>query len=142
MNQNGVLVRVAGDEDVDPGLESGKRPLSPKLHLHGDQEILLPFNLSMQVHGARVGVQLPRAEVVLLVSLRDAHDDIVSRKRRGRSDTEDLSGDDDVGLEAQVVVGDSQGRVLTVQVVGTADALTTPKSHKGWDDKRRPFHFI
>lgn len=131
MNRIRVLERVAGDEDVDPGLESGKRPLSPKLHLHGDQEIPLPLDLSMQVHGAHVGVQLPRAEVVFLVSLRDAHNDVVSRVCGGRSDAEDLSRDDDVGLEAQVVVGDSQGRVLTVQVVGTADALTTPKSHAG-----------
>lgn len=30
------LKQVACDEDVDPGVESGERPLSPKLHLHVD----------------------------------------------------------------------------------------------------------
>ena len=124
------LERVAGYEDVDPGLERGERPLSPKLHLHVDKEIPRTFNLSMQVHGASVGVQLPGAEVVLLVALRDADDDVVPRVGWGRSDAEDLGGDDDVGLEAEVVVGDSQGSVLTVQVVGTADPLTaTTKGH-------------
>lgn len=77
----------------------------------------------MQVHGARVGVELAGAEVVLLVALRDGHDDVVPRVRRGGSDPEDLSRDDDVGLEAEVVVGDSQGGVLAVQVVRAADAL-------------------
>ena len=82
----------------------------------------------MQVHGARVGVQLPGAEVVFLVSTRDAHDDVVPRVGGGGSDAEDLSWDDDVGLEAEVVVGDSQRGVLTLQVVGTADPLTAPAS--------------
>lgn len=92
----------------------------------------------MQVHGARVGVQLPGAEVVLLVPLRDADDDVVPRVGRGRSDAEDLGGDDDVGLEAEVVVGDSQRSVLTVQVVGTADPLTATTRDTG---KERQLYF-
>lgn len=85
----------------------------------------------MQVHGTRVGIQLPGAEVVFLVSLRDAEDDIVSGVGGGGSNAEDLCRDDDVGLEAEVIVGDSQGRVLTVQVVQTADPLTaTTQGHR------------
>lgn len=80
----------------------------------------------MQVHSTRVGIQLPGAEVVVLISFRDGDNNIVSRVCRGGSNAKDLSGDDDVGLEAEVVVGDSQRRVLTLQVVGTADPLTAP----------------
>lgn len=85
----------------------------------------------MQVHGARVGIQLPGAEVVFLISLRDADDNVVSRVCRGGSDAEDLSGDDDVGLEAEVIVGDSQWRVLTLQVVRTADPLAASTRDTG-----------
>lgn len=117
---------AAGDEDVDPGLECGERSLPPQLHLGGDEEIPRTVDLPVQVHGARVRVELPSAEVVLLVALRDGHDDVVPRVRGRRSDPEDLSGDDDVGLEAEVVVGDPQRGVLAVQVVGAADPLAAP----------------
>lgn len=83
----------------------------------------------MQVHSTRVGIQLPGAEVVFLVSLRDADDNVVSRVGRGGSDAEDLCRDDNVGLEAEVVVGDSQRGVLTLQIVGTADPLTARVGH-------------
>lgn len=112
-------------------MESGKRPLSPKLHLHVDKEVPWTFNLSMQVHSTRVGIQLPGAEVVLLISLCDADYNVVSRVCRGGSNAEDLSRDDDVGLEAEVVVGDSQWRALTLQVVRTADPLTAPTRDTG-----------
>lgn len=94
----------------------------------------------MQVHGTRVGIQLPGAEVVFLVSLRDAYDDIVSREGGGGSNAEDLCRDNDVGLEAEVIVGDSQGRVLTLQVVQTADPLTaTIQGHReGRDSEIHP----
>lgn len=42
-----LLERAGRDEDVDLGLESGKRPLSPKLHLHIDQEIPRTLDLSV-----------------------------------------------------------------------------------------------
>lgn len=118
-----ALEGAAGDEDVDPGLEGGERSLPPQLHLGGDEEIPLTVDLPVQVHGARVRVELPGAEVVLLVALRDGHDDVVPRVGGGGSDPEDLGGDDDVGLEAEVVVGDPQRRVLAVQVVGAAHPL-------------------
>lgn len=118
------LERIGGDEDVNPGLEGGKRPLSPELHLHVDQEVPGTLDLAVQVHGARVGVELAGAEVVLLVPLGDADDHVVAGVCGGGADAEDLGGDDDVGLEAEVVVGDSQGRVLALQVVGAADPLT------------------
>lgn len=89
----------------------------------------------MQVHGARVRVELPGAEVVLLVALRDGHDDVVPRVRGRGSNPEDLSRDDDVGLEAEVVVGDPQRRVLAVQVVGAADPLTA--SARWWEKKKK-----
>lgn len=85
----------------------------------------------MQVHSTCVGIQLPGAEVVFLIALRDADDDVVSRVGRGGSDTEDLCRDDDVGLEAEVIVGDPQRRVLTLQVVRTADPLTAPTGDTG-----------
>lgn len=116
-------------------MEGGERALPPQLHLHVDEEVPRPFDLPLQVHGAGVGVELPRAEVVVLVALRDADDYVVPRVRGGGPDAEDLSGDDDVGLEAEVVVGDSEGGVLTVQVVGTANPLTA--SARGGRDRRR-----
>lgn len=128
-----TLEGVAGDEDVDPGLEGGERSLPPELHLGRDEEIPRTVHLPVQVHGARVGVELPGAEVVLLVALRDGHDDVVPRVRGRGSDPEDLRGDDDVGLEAEVVVGDPQRRVLAFQVVGAAHALTASR----WWKRRR-----
>lgn len=133
------LEGAAGDEDVDLGLEGGKRSLSPELHLHRDQEISGTVDLPVEVDRARVGVQLPGAEVVLLVPLRDGDDDVVSGVGGGRSDAEDLRRDDDVGLEAEVIVGDSQRGVLTVHVVGTADPLTARVGHfavVGWTGER------
>lgn len=124
-----LLERAPRDEDVDPSLEGGERSLSPELHLYVDEEIPWTFDLSVEVDGARVGVQLPGAEVVLLVALRDGDDDVVSGVGGRRSDAEDLSRDDDVGLEAEVVVGDSQRGVLAVHVVRTADPLTTSVGH-------------
>lgn len=120
------LERIGCDEDEDLGLESGERPLSPELHLHVEGEVPRALGLPVEVHGARVSVQLPGAEAALLVSLRDADDDVVPRVGGGGSDAEDLSGEDDVGLEADVIVGDPQRGVLTVQVVGTADPLAAP----------------
>ena len=100
--------------------------MSPQLHLHIDQEVLRLTHLLVQVHRSSVGVQLPRAKVVLLVALGDADDDVVSGVGGGGAYTEDLGGDEDVGLEAQVVVGDPQRGVLTVQVVGAVPPLTAP----------------
>lgn len=125
-HNSAALEGVACDENVDPGLERGERSLPPKLHLHGDEEIPRTFDLSVQVHGTRVRVQLAGAEVVFLIPLRDGDDDVVTRVCRGGSDAEDLGGDDNVGLEAEVIVGDSQRRVLTFQVVWTAHPLAAP----------------
>lgn len=86
------------------------------------------MNLPLQVHGARVGVQFPGAEVGSFVAVRDGHDNVVPGVGGGGADAENLSRDDDVGLEAEVVVGDSHWRVLTLQGVGTADPLTAPTS--------------
>lgn len=94
----------------------------------------------MQVHGARVRVELPGAEIVLLVALRDGHDDVVPRVCGRGSDPEDLSWDDDVGLEAEVVVGDPQRRVLAVQVVGAADPLAASGWWWGKRKTRRPLY--
>lgn len=41
------LQQVGCDENVDPGLESGERPLSPKFHLHCDEEVPWTLNLSL-----------------------------------------------------------------------------------------------
>lgn len=65
--------------------------------------------LPLEVHGSSVTVESTRAEVTVLVTSWDADDDAVARVGRRRSDTEDLSWDDDVGLEAELVVGDAGG---------------------------------
>lgn len=123
-------------------MEGGEGALPPQLHLHVDEEVPRPFHLPLQVHGAGVGVELPRAEVVVLVALRDGDDDVVPRVRGRGPDAEDLSGDDDVGLEAEVVVGDSEGGVLAVQVVGTANPLTASARGGGGQEqkKKKEFH--
>lgn len=102
------------DEDIDPGEERGERALPQQLHLHIDQEVFGLADLSLQVDGACETVQLPGAEVALLVAFDDADDDVVAGIGRGRSDSEDLGGNDDVGLEAELVVRDADGGVLTV----------------------------
>lgn len=119
------------DEDIDPGEEGGERPLPQQLHLHVYQEVFGLADLSLQEDSACVAVQLPGAEVALLVAPYDADDDMVARVGRGRSDSKDLGWDDDVGLEAELVVGDPQRRVLTVyRVNGTADALTASENQR------------
>lgn len=85
----------------------------------------------MQVHRACVGIQLPCAKVVRLISLRDANNNIVSGVGGRGSDAEDLSRDDNVGLEAKVIVSDSQRRGLALQIAGTADSLTASTRTEG-----------
>lgn len=126
-----TLEGASGDEDVDTGLEGGECSLPPELHLGRDEEIPWTLDLPVKVHSARVRVELPGAEVVLLIALRDGHNDVVPRVCRRGSDSEDLSRNDDVGLEAEVVVGDPQRRVLAVQVVGATDPLAASGSGGG-----------
>lgn len=81
--------------------------------------------MPLQVDGAHEAVKLPGAEVTLLVALGDADDDLVARVGRRGPDAEDLGWDDDVGLEAELVVRDPHRSVLTVQrVAGAAGPLT------------------
>lgn len=82
----------------------------------------------MQIHGPREAVELPRAEVAFLVSARDADDDVVARVGGRGSDAEDLSWDDDVGLEAQLVVRDAQRHGLALLEVGATYSLAASKS--------------
>lgn len=110
-----LLLHHAGcDEDVDPGEERGEGPLSQQLHLNIYQEVFGLADLSLQVDGACETVQLPGAEVALLIALDDADEDVIARICGGWSDSEDLGGSDDVGLEAELVVRDADGGVLTV----------------------------
>lgn len=108
------------DEDVDPGEEAGEGALAQQPHLHVDEEVLGLPHLPLQVDGPRVAVELPGAEVALVVAPKDAHEDVIARVGRRRPDAEDLSGGDDVGLEAELVVADAQRRVEAVQGVGGA----------------------
>lgn len=56
----------------------------------------------------------------------DGDSNVVSPVGGRGANPEDLSGDDNVGLEAQLVVGDSQRRGLAVyRVSWTTTALTT-----------------
>lgn len=98
---------VCCDEHVDAGQESCECSLTQQLHFHVDEEVPCLLHLPVQVHGAREAVELPRAEIAFLVSARDADDDVVARIGGRGSDAEDLSWDDDVGLEAQLVVRDA-----------------------------------
>lgn len=112
------------DKDVNPGKEGGERPLSQQLHLHVDQEVSGLVDLSLQVDGSREAVEFPGAEITLLVALYDADDDLIAGVGGRRADPEDLCGRDDVGLEAEMVIGDADRRALTVKgVSGTADPL-------------------
>lgn len=97
---------VCSDEHVDAGQESCESSLTQQLHLYVDEEVpRLPY-LPVQVHGTSEAVELPCAEVAFLVSVRDADEDVVARVGGRGSDAEDLSRDDDVGLEAQLVIRD------------------------------------
>lgn len=103
-----TLLHHAGcDEDLDPGEERGERPLPQQLHLHIYHEVFGLADLSLQVDGACETVQLPGAEVALLVALDDPDEDVIAGIGGGWSDSEDLGGSDDVGLEAELVVRDA-----------------------------------
>ena len=120
------LDSVRGDEDIYPGQEGSEGSLSQQLHLYIDQEVSRLSHLPLQVHRPRKTVQLPRGEVVLLVTVGDGDSNVVSPVGGGGANPEDLSGDDNVHLEAQLVVGDSQRRGLAVyRVSWTTTALTT-----------------
>lgn len=112
--------RAGRDEDVDPGEEAGEGALAQQPHLHVDEEVLGQAHLPLQVDGPRVAVELPGAEVAVVVASKDADEDVIAGVGRRRPDAEDLSGGDDVGLEAELVVGDAEGRVEAVQGVGGA----------------------
>ncbi len=109
-----MLHSTGCDKDIDPGEEGGERPLPQQLHFHIYQEVSGLADLSLQVDGSRETVQLPGAEETLLIALDDADDDVIAGKGGRWSNSEDLGGDDDVGLEAEVVVCDTNGGVLTV----------------------------
>lgn len=109
-----VLHSTGCDEDIDPGKERGERPLPQQLHLHVYQEVFGLADLSLQVHSPGEAVQLSGAEVALLVAFDDADDNVVARVGGGWSDSENLGRNDDVGLEAELVVRDAYRRVLTV----------------------------
>lgn len=81
--------------------------MAQQLHLHVDEEVPWFSHLTMQVHGTCKAVELPCAEVAFFVSPRDADDDVVTRVGGRGADAEDLSRDNDVGLEAQLVVSDA-----------------------------------
>lgn len=109
-----VLHSAGCDKDIDPGEERGERPLPQQLHFHIYQEVFRLMDLSLQVDGAREAVELPGAEVALLIALDDADDNMITRVGRGWSDSEDLGRNDDVGLEAELVVCDAYRGVLAV----------------------------
>lgn len=114
------------DEDIDPGEEGGEGALAQQLHLHVDEEVLGLAHLPLQVDGSHEAVELPGAEVAVLVASQDANEDVIAGVGRRRPDAEDLSGSDDVGLIAELVVGDAQRRVEAVQGVGGAAGPLAP----------------
>lgn len=122
------------DEDVDPGEEGGDGALAQQLHLHVDEEVLGLAHLPLQVDGPHVAAELPGAEVGLVVAPHHAYEDVVAGVGRRRPDAEDLSRGDDVGLEAELVVGDAQRRVEAVQGVGGAAGPLAPPAGGAMDD--------
>lgn len=118
--------RGGRDEDVDPGEEGGEGALAQQLHLHVDEEVLGLAHLPLQVDGPHEAAELPGAEVALVVAAHHADEDVIAGVGRRRADAEDLSGSDDVGLEAELVVGDAQRRVEAVQGVGGAAGPLAP----------------
>lgn len=121
---------VSRDEDVDPGEEGGEGALPPQLHLYIEQEVARLRELALQVDGAGVGVELPGAEVAALVAVSDADDDVVAGEGGRRTHAEDQRRDDDVGLEAELVVRDPQRQVLALGDVHAADSLTASAREK------------
>lgn len=118
-----ALDGIGCDEDVNAGEEGGEGSLSPELHLHVEQEVARLRELALQVDGAGVRVQLPGAEVAVLVAAADADDDVVTGVGGTRTHAEDEGWDDDVSLEAQLVVRDPQRQVLALHKVQAADSL-------------------
>lgn len=124
-SQRGALLPLPSDcggcdEDVDPGEEGGEGALTQQLHLHVDEEVLRLAHRPLQVHGSHEAVELPGAEVAVVVASDDADEDVIPGVGRRRPDAEDLSRSDNVGLEAELVVGDAERRVEAVQRVGGA----------------------
>lgn len=109
-----MLHRTGRDEDIDPGDKRSEGSLPQELHLHVYEEVFGLAHLSLQVDCACEAVQLARAEVALLVAPSDADDDVVAGVGGGRPNAKNLGRDDNVGLEAELVVRDSHRGVLTV----------------------------
>lgn len=127
-SSSSVALHAGCDEDVDPGEERGERPLPQELHLHVNQEISGLADLSLEVDGAGEAAHLAGVEVTLLVAFGDADGDVVAGVGGGRSYSEDLGRDDAVGLEAELMVRDADGQVLTVEGVhGTRRPFTAPE---------------
>lgn len=131
------MLHSAGcDKYIYPGQERGERPLSQQLHLHIYLEVFGLEDLSLQVDSSGIAVELTRAEVALFIAFCDADDNLVTGVRRGRSDPEDLCWNDDVGLEAELVVGDPHGGVLTLQgVTGTVGPVTASANKPGEEEE-------
>lgn len=108
------------NKDINSGQEGSEGSLSQQPHLHIDDEVPRLSDLSVQVHGAHVTVELAGAEVALVIALGDPDDDVVARVSWGGAYPEDLCGHNDVGLEAELVVGDAHWGVLAFQRVGGA----------------------
>ncbi len=78
-----VLHSAGCDKDIHSGEERGEYPLPQQFHLHIYQEVFGLTDLSLQVDCAREAVQLPGAEVALLIAPDDADDNVIAREGRG-----------------------------------------------------------
>lgn len=102
------------DKDMNPGKERGEHPLPQQLHLQIYQKVFGLADLSLDVDSACETVKLPGAEVALLIALDDTDGDVIARIGWRWSNSEDLGRNDDVGLEAELVMCDACRGVLTV----------------------------
>lgn len=132
------------DENVDFGKKSGVGSLPPEFHFHIQQEVFGLLDLALQVDDAGVGVEAAGAEEALLVAAGDGERDAVPGVGGRGPDAEDVRWHHDVGLEVELVVGDAHRRVLALQVVEAADALTPPgdrgERHLQWPGNSREKH--
>lgn len=106
---------VSCDEDIDAGKECGDGALAQQLHLHVNEEVTWAMRLPLQVHGSSKAVEPACAKVTFFVSSWNANDDAITRVGRRGANTEDLRRDDDVSLEAKLVIGDANWHVLALR---------------------------
>lgn len=114
MQQKVSSYGVSSEEDVDAGEEGVDGALSQQLHLYVDEEVTRAMRLPLQVHGSGKAVESACAKVTFFIATWDANNDVITCVGWRGADAEDLRWDDDVSLEAKLVIGDADWQVLAL----------------------------